>query len=201
MIRELVLALKACAVTFVLCAVAYPAIVWGMAQLFFPSQAEGSLIYGADGKTIIGSELVAQRFESDRYFHPRPSAVDFKADAAGGSNLGTNNPELRKAIAGRALALNATASRPAPVDLVTASGSGLDPDISPEAALYQAERVALARGLAIETIHALIERQTNRSGTLIGAPPRVNVLLLNLALDKEQSTLKMAVDKEQGNSR
>jgi potassium-transporting ATPase KdpC subunit len=84
---------------------------------------------------------------------------------------------------------------------VTASGSGLDPDISPEAALYQAERVALARGLAIETIHALIERQTNRSGTLIGAPPRVNVLLLNLALDKEQSTLKMAVDKEQGNSR
>jgi potassium-transporting ATPase KdpC subunit len=188
MIRELVLALKACAVTFVLCAVAYPAIVWGMAQLFFPSQAEGSLIYGTDSTTIIGSELVAQRFESDRYFHPRPSFVDYKASAAGGSNMGTNNAELRKAIASRALALKATASRPAPIDLVTASGSGLDPDISPEAAVYQAERVAAARGLTIERVRALIERETNRSGTLIGAPPRVNVLLLNLALDKEQHT-------------
>ena len=97
MIRELMLALRACAVTFVLCAVAYPAVVWGVAQLLFPSQAEGSLIYGADGRTVIGSELIAQRFESDRYFHPRPSAVDYKADAAGGSNLGTNNPDLRKA--------------------------------------------------------------------------------------------------------
>ncbi len=143
MIREFALALKACAVTFVLCAIAYPAVVWGLAQLFFPSQAEGSLIYGADGKTIIGSELVAQRFDTDRYFHPRPSAVDYRADAAGASNLGTNNPELKKAIASRAQALKATASRPAPIDLVTASGSGLDPDISPDAALYQAERVAV----------------------------------------------------------
>jgi potassium-transporting ATPase KdpC subunit len=186
MIRELVLALKACALTFVLCAVAYPAIVWGMAQLLFPAQAEGSLIFGDDGRTIIGSELVAQSFKSDRYFHPRPSFVDYKADAAGGSNLGTNNPDLRKAIADRAFALKATAARPAPVDLVTASGSGLDPDISPAAALYQAERVALARGMSIDSVHALIELGTNRSGTLLGAPPRVNVLLLNLALDKEQ---------------
>jgi K+-transporting ATPase ATPase C chain len=184
MMRELVLALKACAVTFVLCAIAYPAVVWGIAQLLFPFQAEGSLIY-TDSGTIIGSELVAQRFESDRYFHPRPSFVEYKADAAGGSNLGTKNPDLKKAIAERAMALGATQSRPAPVDLVTASGSGLDPDISPEAARYQAERVARARGLTIETVHSLIERQTNRSAALIGAPPRVNVLLLNLALDKE----------------
>ena len=134
--------------TFVLCAVAYPAVVWGLAQLLFPRQAEGSLIYGADGRTVIGSELIAQPFESDRYFHPRPSAVDYKADAAGGSNLGTNNPDLRKAIADRAEALKATPEHPAPVDLVTASGSGLDPDISPEAAVYQAPRVAAARGLA-----------------------------------------------------
>ncbi len=102
MFREVfVLALKACAVTFVLCAVAYPAVVWGLAQLLFPVQAEGSLIYGPDGRTVIGSELIAQKFESDRYFHPRPSAADYKADAAGGSNLGTNNPDLRKAIAAR----------------------------------------------------------------------------------------------------
>ena len=184
MSREFIQAFKACAVTFVLCAVAYPAVVWGLAQLLFFSQADGSLIYGADGRTLIGSELVAQRFVSPRYFHPRPSAVDYKADAGAGSNLGTNNPALREAIAGRALALEATAGHPAPVDLVTASGSGLDPDISPEAALYQAPRIAKARGVSVETVEFLIKRMTSRSAAIIGAPPRVNVLLLNLALDK-----------------
>lgn len=183
--RELIPAMKACAVTFVLCAVAYPAVVWGMAQLLFPSQADGSLIYAMDGRTVIGSELIAQRFVSPRYFHARPSAVDYRADAAGGSNLGTNHPDLRKAVAERAQALEATAERPAPVDLVTASGSGLDPDISAEAAIFQAPRVAKARELSIERVHALIEQRTNRSGVIIGAPPRVNVLLLNLALERE----------------
>jgi potassium-transporting ATPase KdpC subunit len=176
--------MKTCALTFVLCAVVYPAIVWGAAQLLFPWQADGSLIYGSDGRTVIGSELIAQRFVSPRYFQPRPSAVDFKADAAGGSNLGTNNTDLRKAVADRTPALEATASQPAPIDLVTASGSGLDPDISLEAALFQAPRVAKARGLDVERVRALIEKLTNRSGTLIGAPARVNVLLLNLELDK-----------------
>src|SRR3954471_21139516 len=104
MLRETVHALAACAVTFVLCAVAYPAVVWGLAQLAFPHQAQGSLIYGRD-RTVIGSELMAQPFTSDRYFHPRPSAVDYKADAAGGSNLGSKNPELRKKVAERAEAL------------------------------------------------------------------------------------------------
>src|SRR2546426_1020408 len=116
MFREMSWALRACVVTFVLCAVAYPAVVWGFAQLLFPSQAEGSLIYGAD-RTVLGSELIAQRFESDRYFHPRPSAADYRADAAGASNLGTNNPELRTAIAGRVAALKATGDQPVPVDL------------------------------------------------------------------------------------
>jgi potassium-transporting ATPase KdpC subunit len=187
MVRELVLALRACALTFVICSVAYPAVVWGMAQLLFPSQAEGSFIYGSDGRTVIGSELIAQKFESDRYVHPRPSAADYKADAASGSNLGTNNPELRKAIAARVDALKATADQPAPIDLVTASGSGLDPDISPEAARFQAARVAAARGLTIEKVQGLIDRETSRSGAILGAPPRVNVLLLNLALDQEQN--------------
>jgi K+-transporting ATPase ATPase C chain len=160
--------------------------VWSFAQLFFPHQAEGSLIYGAD-RTIIGSELIAQRFESDRYFHPRPSAVDYKADAAGASNLGTNNPELRKTIASRVMALKTSGGRPVPVDLVTASGSGLDPDISPEAADFQTPRVAAARGMTIEVLRRLIDLSTNRSGAIIGAPPRVNVLLLNLSLDREQT--------------
>jgi K+-transporting ATPase ATPase C chain len=184
MIRDLQLALRACAVTFILCAVAYPGIVWGVAQLLFPHQADGSLIYTADGRTVIGSELIAQRFTLSRYFHPRPSAVDYKADAAGGSNLGTNNPDLRQAIAERLRSYGAAPEQPVPVDLVTASGSGLDPDISPEAALLQASRVAESRHLSIEHVRALIDRQTDRSGTLIGAPPRLNVLLLNHSLDE-----------------
>jgi K+-transporting ATPase ATPase C chain len=185
MLRQLNLAIKACAVTFIVCAVGYPALVWCLAQLLLPAQSEGSLIYGADGTTIKGSELVAQGFQTERYFHPRPSFVDYKADAAGGSNLGTNNPELRRAIAGRAAALGATAEHPAPLEMVMASGSGLDPDISPDAAIYQAARVARARGLTVEKVRAMIAQATNRSGTILGAPPRVNVLLLNLALDAE----------------
>jgi potassium-transporting ATPase KdpC subunit len=184
MIRELTLALRGCAVTFVLCAVIYPLAVWGFGQLLFPAQAEGSLIYRKD-RTVIGSELIAQRFESDRYFHPRPSAADYKADAASGSNLGPNNPDLRKAIQHRVETLKATPEHPAPVDLVTTSGSGLDPDISVGAAIYQAPRVAAARGVPVETVRSLIERTTNHSGAILGAPPRVNVLLLNMALDQE----------------
>ncbi len=169
MIREVLLALKACVVTLLLCMVLYPAVVWGVAQLVFPSKAEGSLIYGSDGRTVIGSELIAQKFESDRYFHPRPSAADYKADAASGSNLAPTNPDLHKAIADRANALKATKEQPVPVDLVTASGSGLDPDISPEAALYQAPRVAASRGLPIEKIRDMINGATNRSGAIVGA--------------------------------
>jgi len=184
MLREMIVALRASLVTFVLCAVLYPVVVWGLAQLLFPWQAEGSLIYAGD-RTVIGSALIAQKFVSDRYFHPRPSAVDYKADAAAGSNLGTNNPDLRKAVAERVKELAGTRERPVPVDLVTASGSGLDPDISPEAALYQAPRVATARQLPIEKVRTLIEQEINRSGWILGAPPRVNVLELNLALDKD----------------
>ena len=131
MIRETANALVACVATFILCAVAYPAVVWGLAQLAFPHEAEGSLIYDRD-RTVIGSELIAQPFTSDKYFFPRPSAVDYKADATGGSNLGTKNPDLKKKIAERAEALKATEKNPVPVDLVTASGGGMDPDISPE---------------------------------------------------------------------
>jgi len=188
MLREMTVALRACLVTFVLCAVLYPIVVWGMAQLLFPWQAEGSLVYASD-RTIIGSSLVAQKFVSDRYFHPRPSAVDYKADAGAGSNLGTNNPDLRKAIEDRVKALGGTRDHPVPIDLVTASGSGLDPDISPEGALYQAPRVANARKMPIETVRTLIGQQINRSGWILGAPPRVNVLELNMALDKASGDL------------
>ena len=187
MIRESVTALLACLVSFVLCAVVYPAVVWGLAQLAFPRQAEGSLIYDRD-RTVIGSELIAQPFASDRYFQPRPSAVDYKADAAGGSNLGTKNPDLHKRIVERAEAQQATPERPVPVDLVTASGSGLDPDISPESAEYQVARVATARQIPEAKVRQLLVGSIDHSGAIIGAPPRVNVLKLNLALDGAYSS-------------
>src|SRR5512135_284284 len=185
MIRETVHALAACVVTFVLCSVIYPAAVWGLGQLAFPQQAEGSLIYSRD-RAVIGSELIAQPFTSDKYFHPRPSAADYKADAASGSNLGTKNPDLRAKVKERAEALKATPEAPAPADLISASGSGLDPDLSPEAAYYQVPRVAAARKMPIPQVRALIDRHVDRSGALLGAPPRVNVLRLNLALDEEK---------------
>ena len=189
MIRETLHALLACVVTFVLCAVAYPAAVWGLAQLAFPHQAEGSLVYDRD-RTVIGSELIAQPFASDRYFHPRPSAVDYKADAAGGSNLGTKNPDLRKKIVERAEALKASPERPVPVDLVTASGSGLDPHISPRPPRIYQVRPGRRRPPACPRaqVRALIEKATDRSGARSSARlPRVNVLKLNLALDAAQA--------------
>ena len=186
MIRETVHALAACVVTFILCAVAYPAAVWGLGQLLFPDQAEGSLVYGRD-RTVIGSELIAQPFASDKYFHPRPSAVDYKADAAGGSNLGTKNPDLRAKVTERAAALKATPENPAPVDLVSASGSGLDPHISPKAAHVPGARVAAARKLTVGRVRALIDAHDRAvRARSSAAPPRVNVLRLNLALERER---------------
>ena len=182
MVRETLNALMACLLTFALCAVAYPAAVWAVGGTIFPEQARGSLIRDADGR-VIGSSLIAQPFTSDGYFWPRPSAVDYKADAAGGSNLATTNPDLKSKVADRARVLGATAEVPAPADLVTASGSGLDPDISPEAAQYQAARVAAARKRPVGEIRDLIEKHTDRSGAVLGALARVNVLRLNLELD------------------
>ena len=186
MIRETRDALRACVVTFALCALAYPAAVWGLAQFCFPRQAEGSLVYARD-RTVIGSERIGQAFNSDRYVHGRPSAAGsgYDASAASGANLGPKNPALRAAIAARAAALGASPEDPVPVDLVTASGSGLDPHISPEAAHYQAERVATARGVPVVRVRALFDARTERSGAILGAPLRVNVLRLNLTLDEE----------------
>ncbi|QDV39177.1 potassium-transporting ATPase subunit KdpC [Tautonia plasticadhaerens] len=185
MIRQTVNALIASVVTFALCAVAYPAAAWGLGQLLFPTNADGSLLYRRD-RTVLGSALVAQPFASDGYFHPRPSAVDHDASATGGSNLGPRSPKLREQVAERTASLGATDEHPAPPDLVTASGSGIDPHVSPEAARFQARRVAEARGLPIDRVLGLIEQHVERSGFVIGAPPRVNVLRLNLALDDAQ---------------
>ena len=166
----------------------YPMAVTGAAKAAFPAQAAGSLIV-LDGTTV-GSKLIGQNFSDPRHFWGRPSATapqPYNASASGGSNQGPLNPALTDAVKARVEALRAADpgnTAPVPVDLVTASGSGLDPDISPAAARYQAPRVARERGLPLGEVNALIDRQTQQPLWGLLGEPRVNVLALNLALDK-----------------
>lgn len=171
-------------VTAVLLGLAYPLAITGIAGVLFPHQASGSLIL-KDGH-VIGSSLIAQSFTSDRYFHPRPSAAGNGYDAtnSGGSNLAQSNQKLVQRIQGDIDKLAAqNAGKPVPIDLVTTSGSGLDPDVTPDSAYYQAHRVAQARHLSDEMINKLIDAHiTPRTLGVLGEP-RVNVLELNLDLD------------------
>jgi K+-transporting ATPase ATPase C chain len=164
--------------------VVYPLTVTGLAQFLFPHQANGSLIV-IDGKTY-GSELIGQQFDDPNYFWGRPSAAGYNAAASSGSNLGPMNPLLEEVVKARIDALQAADPNntlPIPVDLVTASASGLDPHISVAAALYQISRVAAARGVSEAEVTSLVAQYTEGRQFGIFGEPRVNVLLLNLALD------------------
>jgi K+-transporting ATPase ATPase C chain len=183
-------ALSLFAVLSLLTGLAYPLLMTGIAQVAFPHQANGSLIL-RDGKPV-GSGLIGQSFTDPKWFWGRPSATGpypNNAAASSGSNLGPLNPALKEAVEARVQALRAADPgnrAPVPVDLVTASASGLDPHISPAAVAYQIARVARARGLEPDAVQALVATHTERRQLRILGEPRVNVLRLNLALDAMQ---------------
>ncbi|MGQ0679265.1 MAG: potassium-transporting ATPase subunit KdpC [Actinomycetota bacterium] len=183
-LRQLRPALVALALFTVLTGIAYPLAVTGVAQALFGHQASGSPIR-VDGQ-IRGSELIAQPFDGNEWFHPRPSAVEHAADNSGGSNLGPTNLDLLATITERAKTYRERNGLAAdvlvPIDAVTASASGLDPHISPRNARLQADRVAAARGLSTDYVLELIEQHTeHRTGTVLGEP-RINVMTINMAL-------------------
>jgi K+-transporting ATPase ATPase C chain len=169
----------------------YPLLITGLAQILFPRQANGSLI--VSGTRTVGSELIGQQCTDPRYFWSRPSATapfPYTADASSGSNLGPLNPKLLDDVQGRVRFLTMAdpiAPKAVPVDLVTSSGSGLDPHISVMAALYQVSRVARARNLSEEQVRALIRQDTEGRQFGVLGEPRVNVLRLNIALDRAGS--------------
>jgi K+-transporting ATPase ATPase C chain len=188
MTREILIALRMTLVTLVLTGLAYPLAMTGLAQVLFPARANGSLVTDAAGHTV-GSELIAQAFTKPGYFQPRPSAAGNGYDAANsaGSNLGPTSQKLRDRVVADVQRLqkeNPDAAGPVPAELVTTSASGLDPDLSPEAARWQIPRVAKARGRTVAEMQSLVDEGVR--GRTLGflGEPTVNVLRLNLALDQ-----------------
>jgi K+-transporting ATPase ATPase C chain len=186
--RELLVALRATLVTLLLTGVAYPLVTTVFAQGLFPNRARGSLVGNEQGQ-VVGSELIAQPFVGAAYLQPRPSAAGEKgwdATSSGGSNLGPTSKALRERAAKdvQRLQQENEGASPVPAEMISASGSGLDPHLSPEAAIWQAPRIARARGVSPERVRSVIQANVESRDLLVLGEPRVNVLLVNLALDR-----------------
>ncbi|MGB8331263.1 MAG: K(+)-transporting ATPase subunit C [Polyangiales bacterium] len=179
MSKDLIVSVRAWLSTLVVCAVLYPLVTLAFGQLIVPGRAEGSLIRDASGQ-VVGSRLIAQAFERPEYLWPRPSAVNYDAAATGGSNLAPSNPALSERAKVAVTQLSATSDHPVPGELVAASGSGMDPHISLDGALYQVPRIAGARGIATARIEELIREHAAPNPW---SPTLVNVLETNIALD------------------
>jgi K+-transporting ATPase ATPase C chain len=181
--KTAIASLRLVVATMIVCVVGYAAVIWAAGQALTPAIAVGSLITAEDG-TIIGSRLIAQSFTQPRYFWPRPSAVDYNGAGAGGSNKSPTSPDLTTRAREIVARYGATEENPLPPDLVAASGGGLDPHISLEAALYQVARVAGARGLPEQSVASLVRARSFSPGGFLTLDRIVNVLELNLALDQ-----------------
>lgn len=175
--------LRLCGLSLVVCSTLYPLVVLGFASVVAPEARQGNLVHAADGM-VVGSRLLAQGFTRPEYFWPRPSAVDYNASATGGSNLSPANPKLTERAEEIIARHQLSTDQQIPADLVAASGSGMDPHITRNAALFQVPRVVQARQISKERVKELVEQHLD-SGTLqsLGGESLVNVLELNLALD------------------
>jgi K+-transporting ATPase ATPase C chain len=191
-LTEIRISIVATIVFAVVCSGLYPVVIWGVSQLLFPYQANGSLVKGPDNKTRIGSSLLAQGFSGAKYFHPRASAAGtgYDGSSSGGSNLGPTSQKLKDQIQGLVDAYRKENGLPAdtliPADAATESWSGLDPHISLRNAELQTPRVAKERGLSSDVVKAAIAKATESPFLWLGGEPGVNVLLLNIALDAQQ---------------
>ena len=189
MLNATLIAIRTTIVTLLITGIAYPVVMTGVAQSLFSNRANGSLVTDERGQ-IVGSSLIGQSFDHAAYFWPRPSAAGDKGydpTASGGSNLGVTSQKLRDRITAELARLaeaNPGAPSPVPIELVTASASGLDPHLSPRAALWQVARVARARGIAADRVRQIVEAETEGRDLAVLGEARVNVLLLNLALDR-----------------
>lgn len=188
--EALLICLRTTVITIVLTGIIYPYVMTGIAQLLFPAQANGTLVTEKDGK-VIGSELIAQPFINPAYLQPRPSAAGEKGydpTSSGGSNFGVTSKKLRERVAADVKRLkkeNPDAPGEVPIELVTASASGLDPHLSPTAAFWQAPRVAKARAISLEQVKTIVNGAVERRTLGFIGEPRVNVLRVNLALDRQ----------------
>jgi K+-transporting ATPase ATPase C chain len=198
MVKEIKQGVVFTLVTMVLLGGGYHIVLWAVAGVAFPSQAEGSLVRRPNG-TIVGSRLIAQRFTRPEYFQPRPSGVDYNAASTGGTNYGPSNPDHLEAVRKRLDAvtkLEGIEAGRVPSEMVTASGGGLDPHIPPNAAALQAPRVASARGVPVQRVNDLVRAHTEPPALGFLGRARVNVLELNLALDETFGVAAPATAKQ-----